>query len=755
MSPAPDLPLSWGVVTGVGAGTPIARHRRSRLATVAAMLALALTLGSCGGSTGGPSAADPSGRPPSTTAAPSPSAPTTAAPSRSTPSAAAAVVANVSLAPPSPVVGPQGTSVYGIAVAQTTPTPPEGTFTLVGLVTGAVQHGSALPSASLPFVAGSAVLVLEPAGDGRSGPRGPWTLYRASTGEPQRRRIGNVAVDLPVDTSPVVPPGAPVTGTVDSWVGAGSSLVEIDTATGAVLRRLALSGLVTSVSVSPDGRVLYAAVNRSAQDPPTSPAVVVTERSAVTGAPTGSAGFRFTDSASVDAVGGGVWVSYRTGMAGTAFLLAAGGLGHVAPPGATSAAWTDLEQGGPITGGPSVAVLGTNAWLASPAGLACMDASTGSYRGGTRLPQGPDGGPGWQPLAQTATSLFVTQPVAANGTTDIVRVAPPHGCSLRPVPTSSATSAPIGFVPQSLTRVVGARTVIVAGSVPCAHAVCASLLSGSLGPNGLVGTWRRLGAPPIPPARAVWSLDVGELSFVNGSDGYDLVPSATPGGTASVYATVDGGQTWRRVSVTSGTVVGLVAGSAAFYAVTASCDPEFCHGFRLALVGGRQLAHVTSARSREERSGRPAWEECWSPTSGARARLAPTGPCGSTPVPPAAVSSLSTVRSPTASPEWQRPRRKRCQPMSCNAPSTPGEASPRSDRGPSPTISAPERRSSSSTRVTASGWVPLLEQHTGSESSKPPTGVDTGRRSSREPSGSPLADRAVSGRATAPRSLPG
>ena len=187
---------------------------------------------------------------------------------------------------------------------------------------------------------------------------------------------------------------------------------------------------VTSLSVSPDGRLLYAAVNRSFINPVADPAASITERHAATGAVIATSGVRFsTNGADLHAVAGAVWASYRTGMAGGAELLDATGLRRVlSPAGLPGSVWKDLSQGGAIIEGPGVAVLDGHAWLSSPAGIACLQATTGKFLGGAPLPDNHNGNPLWQPLAQTATAVYLTQPVATNGSTAILRAHPPTGC---------------------------------------------------------------------------------------------------------------------------------------------------------------------------------------------------------------------------------------------------------------------------------------------------------------------------------------
>ena len=123
-----------------------------------------------------------------------------------------------------------------------------------------------------------------------------------------------------------------------------------------------------------------------------------------------------TNGADLHPVTGAVWASYRTGMAGGAELLDAAGLRWIVSPAKQPGpVWKDLSQGGPIIQGPSVAVLDGHAWLSSPTGIACLQATTGTFLGGAPLPDTDNGNPLWQPLAQTATAVYPTRPVAANG----------------------------------------------------------------------------------------------------------------------------------------------------------------------------------------------------------------------------------------------------------------------------------------------------------------------------------------------------
>lgn len=340
------------------------------------------------------------------------------------------MVANATLAPPGPIALPGTPWAYGITVASTSPVSAAGRLARIDLVSGAVRQGRRLPAASELFVAGGAVDTLVPAGEtARGAPVWPWALWRLRPPGTVLERVG--VLHLASGQVPVVPTGGLVAGTTDTWVGAGTSVVEIDSATGAVRRRLRLADQVTSVAVSPGGRHLYVAVDRTGSDPLADPAAVVSERDASTGRLIATRGYRFSvDGADLVAVGGGLWVSYRTGMAGNAELYAAAGLRPLATAtGRLAPVWRILSQGGEVIQGPSVTVSGDHAWLTSPVGLACVDPDTGRFRGGARYPLRDGTPPGWQPLAQDHARLYLTRPVPANGSTDILRVRPPSGCA--------------------------------------------------------------------------------------------------------------------------------------------------------------------------------------------------------------------------------------------------------------------------------------------------------------------------------------
>lgn len=179
----------------------------------------------------------------------------------------------------------------------------------------------------------------------------------------------------------------------------------------------------------------------------------------------------------------------------------------------------------------------------------------------------------WQPLRTLAAGLVVLVLVLTGGQ-ELPGDRAPHQAGGAVLP---------GFEPQAIVAVGGTRDVIVAGTVPCASGdVCPELLRGSLGTGGRVGSWHRTQAPPVPRAAPGERLDIGSVTFANARDGYDLVSAYGPGGADDLYATTDGGASWRHVEGLRATVLTLAAAPSGVYAVTAQCRAGACHDYRLA-----------------------------------------------------------------------------------------------------------------------------------------------------------------------------
>jgi len=156
------------------------------------------------------------------------------------------------------------------------------------------------------------------------------------------------------------------------WLGVGEDLYGLDPRTGQVDSEIVVGSEIDSLAADPAGRYLYIATQTS-----TTP-LVVQERDARSGAllrqrsvPQAIAG------GSVSATSGGVWVSYRTGMAGTSERLDADSLNRTAPPASVSnTIGTTYYQ----IMGTWVSVSDGVGWVTSISGISCVDPTTSRVR---------------------------------------------------------------------------------------------------------------------------------------------------------------------------------------------------------------------------------------------------------------------------------------------------------------------------------------------------------------------------------------
>lgn len=119
----------------------------------------------------------------------------------------------------------------------------------------------------------------------------------------------------------------------------------------------------------------------------------------------------------------------------------------------------------------------------------------------------------------------------------------------------------------------------------------------------MVHSWVRLAAPPIPPAENSYRLDLGFFSFANPNDGYEVSPPLTSGALTplaeELFATTNGGKSWRPLRIVSGTAFQafgpVVASSSGVYAVVARCIHYRCDNYRLARSAPGALHWTTTA----------------------------------------------------------------------------------------------------------------------------------------------------------------
>jgi hypothetical protein len=180
----------------------------------------------------------------------------------------------------------------------------------------------------------------------------------------------------------------------DFWFGSGDFLSLLNVSTGVVLRTVNLRAPIASISVDPAGNLLYVGLDGLATHPLAKVTSVVNELNAKTGRLLSQASFDFTlGPIGVDAVRGGVWVSYRGGMAGSAELLNARDLVAAASPPA-HAARLELKiltgGGEPAIGGIWPTPVGSSLWLSAAHGTCQRSSNPAVFLSAVQVIQHPD-----------------------------------------------------------------------------------------------------------------------------------------------------------------------------------------------------------------------------------------------------------------------------------------------------------------------------------------------------------------------------
>ena len=154
------------------------------------------------------------------------------------------------------------------------------------------------------------------------------------------------------------------------FIAAGEDLWAVDPVSGAVDYHLTTTDQIAWMSTDPTGRLLYvvsSAVNQdggetvSQYDIRTGQLLRSTDQAGAVNAGTAAA------------TSGGVWLSYRGGMAGSAFELSSSGFQFISP---AIQGFGTFEQIMGVESGVSEGVL----WLTSGAGLTCADPNEGAVR---------------------------------------------------------------------------------------------------------------------------------------------------------------------------------------------------------------------------------------------------------------------------------------------------------------------------------------------------------------------------------------
>ena len=199
---------------------------------------------------------------------------------------------------------------------------------------------------------------------------------------------------------------------------------------------------------------------------------------------------------------------------------------------------------------------------------------------GNLLPNG--GGPASVSGTKSTSATPSTRPSASRGT----HHAGGHPAALPKGPALAAggpTEAPAaGLRPTSVT-LVGTEVGAVIGQAPCAEGTCTAAAQTS--DYGTV--WTRLGAPDAGPANG--SSGVSQIRFnVDRTDGWAYGPG--------LYATHNGGRTWRQLSM-PGRVIDLSTVGGMAFAVVGTCTGG----------GATFAAHCTSFALYRTAIGSNAW----------------------------------------------------------------------------------------------------------------------------------------------------
>jgi hypothetical protein len=318
----------------------------------------------------------------------------------------------------SQVVDPAAGAVY-LLVSKTN-TPVRGPWVLcrINLLSGAARQRPTFPAGSLTLASGYLWVY------GAPGPGSPPVVTEVNPLTGLRVRL--IPLAIPPASFGEVPVAVTAGPPSSLWIGSYRTLLRVSVITGTTLATTTLpAGLaVSDISVDPAGTTLYvsaAHVVRGGME-----GLVVLEYDARTGRTlaTASGGLirGSVAGATLTAVPGGVWASFRTGMLGLTIHLGAKGLQMIAPPGPSIALapatgvfhWPMYET--TTYGGGAL-------WVANQVGIvACLDPRTGTIRASEHLPQS-------QPIYLTAIDPAARAIFALGiGNGNLLQITPPRRC---------------------------------------------------------------------------------------------------------------------------------------------------------------------------------------------------------------------------------------------------------------------------------------------------------------------------------------
>jgi hypothetical protein len=167
------------------------------------------------------------------------------------------------------------------------------------------------------------------------------------------------------------------------WLASAHGATLFSVTTGTVLAALGFRAEVSDLSESPAGEFVYVALDELEQHPLAKVSTMVDELDATTGRLLAHHGIDFgVGPAVLTPVPGGVWVAYRTGMAGGAVLFRSPGLEQAPYPAPVRPFAPVPQYGSGQIMGYSAAYLGGDLWLQSYGGVSCLVPATGEQLAG-------------------------------------------------------------------------------------------------------------------------------------------------------------------------------------------------------------------------------------------------------------------------------------------------------------------------------------------------------------------------------------
>lgn len=300
-------------------------------------------------------------------------------------------------------------------LASQTNTPVRGPWVLcrISLATGAVRRGPTFPVGGLSMASGHLWAY------STSGAKAQPVVTEVDPATLQRvRAIRLPSVPANFGGVPVAVTGGPARSV---WIGSDRTLLRVSASTGTTLTTVTLPPGLTSgdAVMNSAGTTLYVSATSNTAGG------MIFEYNARTGRKLAAASggvIRYAVAgASLTAVPGGVWASFRTGMMGLTIHLGAHGLPMIAPPGPRIART-------PPTGifhwpmYATTSIGGGALWLANETAImACLDPRTAAIRASEHLP-----------LSQLISGFAAINPVAhtifALHYSDLIQITPPRRC---------------------------------------------------------------------------------------------------------------------------------------------------------------------------------------------------------------------------------------------------------------------------------------------------------------------------------------